>query len=163
MDKVSGRTDQRFLGTLLFPSFILLTGIGSLVVTQIGWAHTLTWWSALDGSRRVLLVAAAVTATFLIVLLLAVRLRTLVRFFEGQWPEPLATLGRKRQERRRARTTDFEKRYYLFPTESLMPTRLGNVLRAAEDYPHSNDRYGMDSAFFWPRLYSVLPDSFRAS
>lgn len=162
LDKVSGRLDQRFLGTLLFPGFLFLTGVGAFVATDVGWARTLTWWSSLDGSRRALLVTAAVAGIVLFGLLLAARLRAMVQFFEGYWPEPFAELGRRRQERRLARTKSYERRYYLFPASSFMPTRLGNVLRAAEDYPGAEGRYGMDGVFFWPRLYAVLPDGMRA-
>jgi hypothetical protein len=38
----------------------------------------------------------------------------------------------------------------------LMPTRLGNLYKAAELYPYT--RYGMDSVIIWPRLREVLPD-----
>ena len=39
----------------------------------------------------------------------------------------------------------------------LMPTRLGNILRAAEVYPH--ERYKIDAAVIWPRLRPMLPDT----
>jgi hypothetical protein len=38
-----------------------------------------------------------------------------------------------------------------------MPTRLGNVLRAAELYPH--ERYRIDAAVIWPRLRLLLPEA----
>jgi len=40
-----------------------------------------------------------------------------------------------------------------------MPTHLGNILRAAEDYSHVV--YGMDSVFWWSRLWFLLPDLVR--
>lgn len=40
--------------------------------------------------------------------------------------------------------------------ERLMPTRLGNVLRAAEDRPA--ETYGLDTVAAWPELYAVLPE-----
>ncbi len=40
----------------------------------------------------------------------------------------------------------------------LMPTRLGNIYKAAELYPL--DRYGIDSVFFWTHLHQVLPNKF---
>jgi hypothetical protein len=39
---------------------------------------------------------------------------------------------------------------------------LGNVLRAAEDYPGDDERYGMDAVFYWPRLYLILPSDARS-
>jgi hypothetical protein len=37
----------------------------------------------------------------------------------------------------------------------ILPTKLGNVIRSAE--LHSYNCYGMDSVFWWPRLWPVLP------
>jgi hypothetical protein len=44
----------------------------------------------------------------------------------------------------------------LYPTrDRVLPTKLGNVLRAAED--RSGRGYGMDAVILWPRLYPLLP------
>ncbi len=47
-----------------------------------------------------------------------------------------------------------------FPTLDtlVLPTRFGNIFRAAEDY--SGDRYGIDSVAIWPRLIHVIPPSY---
>ena len=51
--------------------------------------------------------------------------------------------------------------YNLFPSrESILSTRLGNVLRSAEERPHK--RYGLDAVAFWPRLYPLLPERLTA-
>lgn len=52
-----------------------------------------------------------------------------------------------------------EKLFYEYPSQKdqLLPTQLGNVLRAAEDY--SQSKYGMDIVFWWPRLWLILPEA----
>ncbi|HEY0406789.1 MAG TPA: hypothetical protein VGC89_13745 [Pyrinomonadaceae bacterium] len=45
-----------------------------------------------------------------------------------------------------------------YPAEGrILPTLLGNVMRAAEDFP--DKRYGLDAVVFWPRLYPLLPEN----
>ena len=40
-----------------------------------------------------------------------------------------------------------------------MPTRIGNILKAAETWP--DDKYGLDAVVIWPRLWLVLPETAR--
>jgi hypothetical protein len=47
-----------------------------------------------------------------------------------------------------------------FPSEDrLLPTALGNALRASED--RVGQRYGLESVIIWPRLFRVLPREFQ--
>jgi hypothetical protein len=109
----------------------------------------------------------------------------LVRLLEGYWglsrpAEALTKLGQRRHrrlreqlERRQLSTrTDADapnqaarsyaawalsRRYP--PAPLIMPTRLGNALRAAED--RAGRRYGLDTVVAWPRLYPLLSERVR--
>jgi len=54
----------------------------------------------------------------------------------------------------RAREVEEFPRYAI----DVLPTRLGNVFRAFEDY--SYQQYGMDAVFFWPLMTRVIPDEY---
>ncbi|HOO54362.1 MAG TPA: hypothetical protein PLX30_09005 [Methanothrix sp.] len=41
----------------------------------------------------------------------------------------------------------------------LLPTRVGNILRAAEEYPFL--RYGLNIFVVWPRLWLILPENVK--
>ena len=129
--------------------------------------------------QLVIVVGALVLITVLAYLLQPFT-RTIVRFYEGYWPLHLRGFfvalpwlgeGKIWKDKSKKRTEAEEKQdwseynhqhvqlFYGFSYRSdrLMPLRLGNVLRAAEDY--SKLAYGMDSVFWWPRLWPLLPEA----
>lgn len=106
---------------------------------------------------------------------------SLVRCLEGYWGGGwiggfLSQVGVSRHRARRRRleaatrttreVTEAERRRMSnaawqlrrsYPSEPrLLPTTLGNVLRAAED--RAGGRYGLDAVVVWPRLYPLLPE-----
>jgi hypothetical protein len=108
---------------------------------------------------------------------------TLIRGLEGYWGESwvgrlFAAPGtafhrarRRRLDRRQQRRGDDRRtasareaaarklRAYP-PAAAVLPTKLGNVLRAAEY--RAGARYGLETATAWPRLYPVLSDRVAA-
>ena len=173
-DKVTGLFDKRFVLGLLLPVFAFVAGVGALVATDRGWTPVGSWWRALDGTRQLAIGLASAVGIVFIAIVLGTQVVAITRLFEGYWgPLPvdatLGKLGRRWQNRRRTRlagrTSDRDYlRFYLgyAPTGEVLPTRLGNVLRAAESYPGDDQRWQLDAVFWWPRLYLLLPDSARA-
>src|SRR5579863_1507955 len=174
-DKVTGLFDSRFVLALLLPVFAFAAGACALAATMTGWHQAAAWWAGLDAARQVALGVAAAAAAVLLAVIIGTQVVAMTRVLEGYWRwgwvnATLGSLGRWREQKRRAslaaaaETSDLAAlhSYLAFPPDGEpLPTRLGNALRAAESYPGDEQRWGIDAAFWWPRLYLILPDSAR--
>jgi hypothetical protein len=172
LGKTTGWLDQRLITTVLLPALAFWTGVGALVATHVGWTTTINRWKDLDGPRQLLVAGGAVVALVLFAVLAQTLLPGMIRLYEGYWLRDTAVgawmIARHKHRWDNLDLTkprDFTRRYQHFPPEEagLLPTRLGNVMRAAELYAADQSRYGIDAVFFWPRLYPLLPDPLRAS
>ena len=172
-DKTTGFLDKRFVLNLLLPALAFWGGLALLAAQGTSWKDSAKWWMARSGFEQVLLIGAALTGLFVFAFILAGQLAALTRLWEGYWPHGMdSRLAAWRIGRHRKRwqgldlqqDADYMRRYYRFPVrrEDVLPTRLGNALRAAEDYASDDERYGMDAVFYWPRLYLLLPTDTRA-
>jgi hypothetical protein len=81
---------------------------------------------------------------------IAVHRRRLTRLRRLSFGPAETTHERWRQERALRRLASYP------AAERLLPTRLGNTLRAAED--EAGQRYGLATVTMWPRLYPYLSD-----
>ncbi len=184
LERAGDLFERRFWVGYGFPTFFaaLLWLLPRVLV--YGPAATWRWWTGLGDEGGLLSPQAVVLlgSLFLITLiayLLQAFTRPLVRLAEGYWPAWLQrwslsyvkrrweALRRKRREALRAGEQATyarlqEKLYYGYPprAEWLLPTALGNTLRAAEVY--ARQAYGMDAPFWWPRLYPRLPQAEQA-
>jgi hypothetical protein len=168
----SGFLDKRFVLNLLLPALAFWGGLALLAVQGTGWKASARWWTARSGFEQVLLVGAAVTGLVLFAFVASGQVTSLTRLWEGYWPGGAGSWPAARRiesHRRRWDRLDTEqdveymRRFYGFPVSKadVLPTRLGNTLRAAEDYAGDDERYGMDAVFYWPRLYLLLPAETR--
>lgn len=168
----------------LAPALVFWGGGLVAWASRFGWDRLTEWVESIDStpiyialSVGGLVLLAASTALVEWLQLTALRLA------EGYWPGPLrrfrfALAGRvenklREQEQRwqalaavnplqrnaaqQAEFSELDAKLAHYPVDPrhLMPTRLGNVLRAAEKYPWV--RYGLATSVCWPRLWLVLP------
>jgi hypothetical protein len=165
---------RRFLFNALLPTLVALTiNVVCLAVFSGGWPSVGRWWMDLDILTRAVAVLGYLAAVWFVAVAVAAQWRAIVRFFEGyplraiasrfHLPTPGVRWHQKNLRWLRNEVARGEQAYYLYPRErwvdDVLPTRLGNILLAAERYPI--ERYGVDPVIFWPRLYPLLPAEFR--
>lgn len=165
--------DRRFVLNAVLPSLVFWGGLVLLAAQGAGWETASRWWTARAGLEQALLIGGTVAGLLLFSFVAAGRVTSLTRLWEGYWPGGTCSWLAVRRIRRHTdlwdslnleKAPDYMRRFYSFPVRKadVLPTRLGNVLRAAEDYPGDEERYGMDAVFYWPRLYLVLPTETRS-
>ncbi|WP_329425651.1 hypothetical protein OG339_35710 [Streptosporangium sp. NBC_01495] len=168
LDGAVALLDRRQLTSVWLPLTAFLAALAAIAATGAGWDTTLSWWNALAAETRVLTGLAVVMITALAGQLLSAARPAILRCYEGHWPDlriirPMRNglLVRHLAAQRERRPQDPEL-FLGYPRAAgrTLPTRLGNILRAAEEH---GDRYGLDAVSAWPRLYAVLPDPFRTS
>lgn len=173
ISQVSGFFSQRFWVAYWGPVFVTL---GLAAILGIGLIGPKAAFDRLpkDTTQQLFVGLAALLAITLFAYLLQTLTVFLVRLYEGYWPQiwPISLLANRlieHQQQVLERIKDKLQhdptqvgRYHAFPrdTDLLKPTRLGNVLAAAEEHPL--ELYQLNASMWWPRLVSLLPDTFRA-
>lgn len=159
VNRITGLLDRRFLVGSWFPTFFGGILLANILIPAYGWGKVSKEWATLGAGPQIWagLTAAATLTTAAFVLHVAAT----IRLFEGYGlPSRIASLGQRRQVARRSRLPESSSlRSYPRDSTLIRPTRLGNILTAAEEYSYL--RYRIDAVVWWPRLAAVLPTSFR--
>lgn len=174
LDKLGGFLDRSFVVAYWAPVFLTLGLAGGVHALHAGVAPTVAMWRGQDAGQRLVVGAAVLVAVTALAYMLQAFTSTVVRFFEGYtWGARLGRWAAKDQRARADRWTLEAKQggpagemarfrlYVAFPPDLdyVRPTRLGNVLTAAEHYP--KQVYCLNATLWWPRLFPLLPADFR--
>ena len=161
LDKLNALFDRRLVIAYWSPIFSVSGLAGALLTGVVGPGAALEWWTKRGATQQLWLGFGALLTITVLAYILEALTTPIVRFFEGYWPEgKLYAWGCTRQKMHRGKASD-SARYQRFPVNSdlVKPTRLGNVLVAAEEYPHQ--LYRLDAVLWWPRLAATLPEALR--
>lgn len=152
---------------VFFPGALALGVLYVQAKELLGWLPR-----ELDGPwQRVALLAGAI---FLLGVIVSAATNEIYEIYEGRsfWPKRLFDAGVQKQAKRVKRLLDaadkatgpeYDELWYklrIYPMDdkgdpaATHPTLIGNILAGYEKYP--SDRYGMDSVFYWPRIWLMV-------
>lgn len=188
LEGVSSKLADQWVATLLTPAFVFWAGGLLAYIDRHGFTPIETWFQQFSDPMQLGLIAIAL-CTVAASAFVAQRFDTAVlRGLEGYWYPGLRPLSRplvhwqKARRRRivqtlkrlhpklqndsataaeRAEFVRCDRTLHQWPEQDddLLPTRLGNLLRAAERRPYF--RYGLDAIVCWPRLWLLLPEAVK--
>lgn len=169
-DRTIGLLQRRFITNAYLPVFLLPLSIVLTVTLGLDRLDALlVLTETLGVATLIIAIIGYALAVWFLAAFLQSQWRNLVRLFEGYAFEGFPRVSnwgvkhhRAQLERVQTSTGRSHVQYYRYPIDpgDVMPTSLGNVLRAAERYPH--DRYRADSIYIWPRLAALVPGEFAA-
>ena len=177
LSSLSDRLDSSFLTACWLPAFVGVLGNIALFTILVGRDAAAAWVYNLDAFEETIVAVIILVVITMVGLLLRALSSVTVGFFVGELlPRRVAAWATRGQQRAWSRAQNVgnatntssahllrdqvrrlvEQRYPQDET-ALRPTRLGNMLAAAAEYPWIV--YTMDGLLWWPHLWPSLPSS----
>jgi hypothetical protein len=186
LESFGSKLTEQWVATLLTPAFFFWAGGAAAGLQRFGWKPASTWFKQQPETLQIALLVAGFCLIAVSAFVVQRFDLPVLRFLEGYWYpwlRPLRHWFIVREAKRSQRIDDrwqqlaridsaklcdeqrdefvqldWQQLHLPLPNQ-LMPTRLGNILRAAEQRPLQ--KYGLDTIVCWSRLWLLLPDAVK--